>query len=40
MWRLGEQMKGKCVYVNQEISFIGSTAGRIRSIYVDGKEVS
>ena len=40
MWRLGEQLKGQCVYVNQEISFIASSAGRIRNIYIDGKNVS
>lgn len=40
MWRLGEHLVGQCVFAEQEISFIGSIAAKIQSIYADGKQVS
>ncbi|KDQ61245.1 hypothetical protein JAAARDRAFT_204979 [Jaapia argillacea MUCL 33604] len=40
MWRLGKQLVGQCVYVDQEIMFLGAVAARIQNIYIDGKKVS
>lgn len=39
MWRLGKQLQGKCVHVDQEISFVGSLAGRVQNIYINGQSV-
>jgi DEP domain-containing protein 5 len=44
MWRLVEKLEGKgkntCLYVGQEISFLGSVAARVTTIHVNGKKVS
>ncbi|KAI6150578.1 hypothetical protein BKA82DRAFT_12489 [Pisolithus tinctorius] len=40
MWRLGEHLVGQCVFVEQEISFIGVIAAKVQNIYVNGKKVS
>ena len=40
MWRLGKQLQRQCVYVGQEVNFVGSLTGKIRNIYIDGKTVS
>lgn len=40
MWRLGKQLVGQCIYVEQEVSFIGAPAAKIEAIYVDGNKVS
>ncbi|KAI6036401.1 hypothetical protein BKA83DRAFT_4162318 [Pisolithus microcarpus] len=40
MWRLGEHLVGQCVFVEQEISFIGVIAAKVQNIYVNGKQVS
>ncbi|KAL5532853.1 IML1 [Sanghuangporus sanghuang] len=40
MWRLGQQLHGQCVYLGQEINFVGSPAGKIQSIYINGRKVS
>lgn len=39
MWRLVEHLEGSCVSINQEISFIGSIAAKVVSIYVKGQKV-
>jgi hypothetical protein len=39
MWRLGQHLIGKCVYVDQEISFMGVIAAKVTSIYVGGHRV-
>ncbi|KAI0273508.1 hypothetical protein BC834DRAFT_854125 [Gloeopeniophorella convolvens] len=40
MWRLSEQLAGHCVHMDQEITFIGSVAAKVDSIYVKGQKVS
>ncbi|TFK54688.1 hypothetical protein OE88DRAFT_1653133 [Heliocybe sulcata] len=40
MWRLGKQLVGQCVYVEQDVSFIGAFAAKIQAIFIDGKRVS
>ncbi|TFK30294.1 hypothetical protein FA15DRAFT_726373 [Coprinopsis marcescibilis] len=40
MWRLGEYITGQCVYVNQEVTFLGGIAAKIQGIYIGGKPVS
>ncbi|KAI6166822.1 hypothetical protein EDD17DRAFT_1095190 [Pisolithus thermaeus] len=40
MWRLGEHLVGQCVFVEQEISFIGVIAAKVQNIYVNGNKVS
>jgi hypothetical protein len=39
MWRLSEQLSGHCIHLGQEITFIGSVAAKVDSIYVDGQKV-
>jgi hypothetical protein len=43
MWRLVEKLEGKgkntCLYVGQELSFLGSVAARVTAIHMDGKKV-
>jgi len=39
MWRLGQQLVGKCVYVDQDILFIGVIAAKVTAIYVGGHRV-
>ena len=39
MWRLDTHLVGQCVYVDEEISFLGVISARVQSIYVDGKKV-
>lgn len=40
MWRLVEHLKGTCVYVRQELSYIGSIAARVVAVWVGGQKVS
>ncbi|KAF8559857.1 hypothetical protein OG21DRAFT_1402488 [Imleria badia] len=40
MWRLGKHLAGQCVFVDQDISFIGVIAAKVQSIYVKGQQVS
>ncbi|KAJ6622952.1 hypothetical protein B0H10DRAFT_1787300 [Mycena sp. CBHHK59/15] len=40
MWRLGEHLIGQCVYINQDVAFVGGIAAKIQTIYVDSKKVS
>ncbi|KAH7889491.1 hypothetical protein F5I97DRAFT_1800751 [Phlebopus sp. FC_14] len=40
MWRLGEHLVGQCVFVEQEISFIGVIAAKVQNIYINGRKVS
>jgi hypothetical protein len=39
MWRLGQNLVGKCVYVDQDISFISVIAAKVTAIYVGGHRV-
>ncbi|TFY57828.1 hypothetical protein EVJ58_g6788 [Rhodofomes roseus] len=39
MWRLGSHLVGQCIYVQQEISFIGVIGAKVQAIYVDGRKV-
>ena len=39
MWRLSEFLTGQCVYLNQDVSFIGNINAKIHTIFVDGKQV-
>lgn len=39
MWRLGQHLVGKCVYVDQDISFIGVIAAKVTAIHVGGHRV-
>lgn len=39
MWRLERHLVGQCVYVDQEISFIGVIAAKVQAIYIRGKKV-
>ncbi|KAJ7841775.1 hypothetical protein B0H13DRAFT_2286872 [Mycena leptocephala] len=40
MWRLGEHLVGQCVYIDQDVAFVGGIAAKIQTIYVGGKKVS
>ncbi|KDR67969.1 hypothetical protein GALMADRAFT_79088 [Galerina marginata CBS 339.88] len=40
MWRLGKYLSGRCIYKDQEVSFIGGIAAKIQNIYIGGKKVS
>lgn len=40
MWRLSEQLSGHCVFLGQEVTFIGSVAAKVDAIYVGGQKVS
>ncbi|KAG5720836.1 Vacuolar membrane-associated protein iml1 [Termitomyces sp. T112] len=40
MWRLGKDLVGQCIYTDQPITFVGSIAAKIQSIYIGGKSVS
>jgi hypothetical protein len=39
MWRLGKHLVGQCVFVDQDVSFIGMIAAKVQSIYVKGQKV-
>lgn len=39
MWRLGKHLVGQCVFVDQDISFIGVIAAKVQNIYVKGQQV-
>ncbi|KAF9818951.1 hypothetical protein IEO21_02365 [Rhodonia placenta] len=39
MWRLGSDLVGQCVYIEQEISFIGVITAKVHAIYINGKKV-
>ncbi|KAH9180434.1 hypothetical protein EDB89DRAFT_2110549 [Lactarius sanguifluus] len=40
MWRLSEQLSGHCVFLGQEVTFIGSVAAKVDAIYVGSQKVS
>ncbi|OBZ69159.1 Vacuolar membrane-associated protein IML1 [Grifola frondosa] len=40
MWRLGNDLVGQCVYMEQEISFIGVITAKVQGIYINGNKVS
>ena len=39
MWRLGKHLVGQCVFVDQDISFIGVIAAKVQSIHVKCQQV-
>ena len=39
MWRLGRALVGRCLYAEEQVSFIGVIAARAQAIYIDGKTV-
>lgn len=39
MWRMNQHLVGQCVYMNQEISFIGVVSAKVHAIYIAGKQV-
>ena len=39
MWRLGQYLVGQCVFVDQEIPFIGAAVVKVHAVYVAGKKV-
>lgn len=39
MWRLGKELVGKCVYVGQDVTFIGNVAAKIQCVYIAGEKV-
>lgn len=39
MWRMGKFLVGQCVFVDQEISFIGVVSAKVHAIYIAGKKV-
>jgi hypothetical protein len=39
MWRLGKHLVGRCVFVDQEISFIGVIVAKVQTIYINGQKV-
>ena len=36
---MGQFLVGQCVYVDQELSFIGVVSARVNAIYIAGKKV-
>lgn len=40
MWRLGSYLVGQCIYVQQNISFIGVIGAKVQAVYIDGRKVS
>ncbi|KAI0748730.1 hypothetical protein C8Q80DRAFT_1103693 [Daedaleopsis nitida] len=40
MWRLGRDLVGQCLYVEQQVSFIGVIAAKVQTLYIGGKKVS
>lgn len=40
MWRLGKHLAGRCIYANEEVSFIGSIVAKIQTIYIAGEQVN
>ncbi|KAJ3997507.1 hypothetical protein F5050DRAFT_1394215 [Lentinula boryana] len=39
MWRMGKHLVDQCIYAEQEVSFIGSIAAKIKDIYIKGQKV-
>ena len=40
MWRLGQYLVGQCVFLDQDVSFIGAAVVKVHAIYIGGKKVS
>ena len=40
MWRLGRDLVGQCLYVEQQVSFIGVIAAKVQTLYIGGKKVT
>ncbi|KAG6831161.1 hypothetical protein H0H87_005986 [Tephrocybe sp. NHM501043] len=40
MWRLGKDLVGQCIYIDQQIAFVGNIGAKISNIYIGGKSVS
>lgn len=39
MWRLGKHLVDQCIFVDQDISFIGVIAAKVQGVYVKGQQV-
>lgn len=39
MWRMGKYLVDQCIYAEQEVSFIGSIAAKIKDIYIKNQKV-
>ncbi|EPS98964.1 hypothetical protein FOMPIDRAFT_1050964 [Fomitopsis schrenkii] len=39
MWRLGSHLVGQCIYIQQDISFIGIIGAKINAIHINGRKV-
>jgi len=39
MWRLGKHLVGQCIFVDQDIPFMGVIVAKVQSIYVKGQQV-
>ncbi|KAH9927160.1 uncharacterized protein BXZ73DRAFT_48994 [Epithele typhae] len=40
MWRLGRALVGRCLYVDEQVSFIGVIAATVQALYINGEKVS
>ena len=40
MWRLGRALVGRCLYVEEQVSFIGVIAAKVQALYIGGKKVA
>ena len=40
MWRMGQHLVGQCVFVDQDLFFIGVVTARVNAVYIGGKKVS
>ncbi|TBU46873.1 hypothetical protein BD309DRAFT_562741 [Dichomitus squalens] len=40
MWRLGRDLVGQCLYVEQQVSFIGVIVAKVQALYIEGNKVS
>ena len=39
MWRLGRALVGRCLYVEEQVSFIGMVEAKVQALYINGKKV-
>nr|VWP02315.1 Atg26p [Ganoderma boninense] len=40
MWRLARDLVGQCLYIDQQVSFIGVIAAKVQALYSNGMKVS
>ena len=39
MWRLDSNLVGQCVYMDEEISFMGVISAKVQAIFIRGQKV-